>query len=286
MASLAAVLFLLATAVEPGDSGDAGLADALAAGDAHYARRAEGASAGVAAPGEVDAAIVEYRRALAIDALSLEARLRLLRAYFFRGGFCGAQGPAQVAILDEAKALAEETVRQLDRRTGRDRGRVASRAGELVPSAAAVYLWAAVSWGQWAVAHAASAAWQRAPGRIRDLAQAAATLDPASEQAGAHVVLGRLHAEAPRVPFLTMWVDRRAGIRHLRTALALSPDSPQILYFLAQALLRLDPDQTAEAVALLRRCAAQPPRPEYPVEDEHYAWLARTRLNDLAAARR
>jgi tetratricopeptide (TPR) repeat protein len=283
MASLAAVLILLATSVEPAG---AGLAEVIAAGDAHYARRAEGASAGVAAPGEIDAAIVEYRRALAIDAFSLEARLRLLRAYFFRGGFCGAQGPAQVAIFDEAKALAEETVRQLDRRTGRDRGRVASRAGELVPSAAAVYLWAAVSWGQWAVAHAASAAWQRAPGRIRDLAQAAATLDPASEQAGAHVVLGRLHAEAPRIPFLTMWVDRRAGVEHLRTALGLSPDSPQIQYFLAQTLLRLDPDRTAEAVALLRRCASQVPRREFPVEDEHYARLAHGRLNDLAGARR
>jgi tetratricopeptide (TPR) repeat protein len=177
-------------------------------------------------------------------------------------------------------------VRLLDEQTGRSKGRIATGVGTSLPSAAPVYLWAAVSWGQWTVAHAASAAWQRAPGRIRDLAQAALTLDPAAEQAGAHVILGRLHAEAPRVPFLTMWVDRRKGIEHLRAALALSPESPQIQYFLADTLLRLDPSKAAEATELLRRCAALRPRPEYPVEDEHYAWEARARLTELAGARR
>ncbi len=265
--------------------GSAPFAEALASGDVHYARRASGAHAGVALPQEVDQAIADYRRALNLDPSSLEVRLRLLRAYFFRGGFCGTEGREQIAIFDQAKALAEETVRLLDGQTGRSKSRISAQAGREVPSAAAVYLWAAVSWGQWTVAHAASAAWQRAPARIRDLAQAGVTLDPAAEQAGGHVILGRLHAEAPRVPFLTMWVDRRKGLEHLRAAYALSPDSPQIQYFLADTLLRLDPARKPEAVALLTRCASQPPRPDYPVEDEHYAWQARARLADLAAGR-
>jgi len=272
---------LLALALDPTTA-----AQAIAAGDAHYARRAEGASAGVARPQEVDTAIFEYRRALTIDPNAFDARLRLLRAYFFRGGFCGTEGREQVAIFNEAKAVAEETVRLLDAQTGRSKGRVAAQAGEAVPSAAAVYLWAAVSWGQWTVAHAASAAWQRAPARIRDLSQAALTLDPAAEQAGAHVILGRLHTEAPRVPFLTMWVDRRKGLDHLRQALSLSPDSPQIQFFLAEALLKFDPSRTDEALGLMRRCSTLHPRPECPVEDEHYARQARERLADIAAARR
>src|SRR5512143_2692065 len=265
---------------------NAPFAQALASGDAHYARRASGAHAGVALPQEVDQAIADYNRALNIDPASLDARLRLLRAYFFRGGFCGTEGREQIAIFDQAKALAEETVRLLDSQTGRSKSRIAVQAGRSVPSAAAVYLWAAVSWGQWTVAHAATAAWQRAPARIRDLAQVAVTLDPSVEQAGGHVILGRLHAEAPRVPFLTMWVDRRKGLEHLRTAYSLSPGSPQIQYFLADVLLKLDPSRTDEAVALLQRCATQTPRPEYPVEDEHYAWQARDRLAAIAAARR
>jgi tetratricopeptide (TPR) repeat protein len=272
---------VLAASLEPSTA-----AQAVAAGDYHYARRAEGARAGVALTQEIDTAIFDYRRAVTIDPSSLEARLRLLRAYFFRGGFCGTEGREQVAIFDDAKAVAEETVRLLDDQTGRTKSRISAGAGTAVPSAAAVYLWAAVSWGQWTVAHAASAAWQRAPGRIRDLAQVAVALDASAEQAGGHVILGRLHTEAPRVPFLTMWVDRRKGLEHLRTAYALSPGSPQIQYFLADALLKLDPSRADEAVALLKRCATQAARPEYPVEDEHYAWQARARLTELAAARR
>jgi hypothetical protein len=279
MLSLAATLLIVSATPEPVSA-----AQALAAGDYHYARRAEGARAGVALPKEIDDAIFDYHRAMMLEPSSLEPRLRLLRAYFFRGGFCGTEGRAQVAIFDDAKAVAEETVHLLDEQTGRSKGHVG---GQQAPAtAAAVYLWAAVSWGQWTVAHAATAAWQRAPSRIRDLAQVAVTLDPSAEQAGGHVILGRLHAEAPRVPFLTMWVDRRKGLEHLRTAYALSPDSPQIQYFLADALLKLDPSRADEAERLLTRCASQAPRPEYPVEDAHYAWEARDRLAAIAAARR
>ncbi len=274
-------LAVLVLAVSVDASGAAG---AIAAGDAHFARRAEGAKTGVARPQETDAAISDYRRAIALDGSSLDARLKLLRAYFFRGGFCGASSAEQIDIFTAAKDVAEDTVQLLDTRTGRSRSHVDSRAGA-VPVAAAVYLWAAVSWGQWAVSHPARGAWQHAPTRIRDLAEAAIAIDPRADQAGGHLVLGRLHTEAPRVPFLTHWVDRAAGLQHLRTALSLSPDSPQIMFFLAEALLRLEPSSAQEARGLLVRCASVKPRPEYPVEDEHYAWQARDRLADLAAAR-
>ncbi|HVO11682.1 MAG TPA: hypothetical protein VMX54_13145 [Vicinamibacteria bacterium] len=279
VSSLAALMFAVsvdAAAVEA----------AVASGDAHFAHRAEGAAAGVARPAQTDAAIADYRRAIGLDPTSLDARLKLLRAYFFRGGFCGASPADSIDIFTAAKDVAEDTVKLLDSQTGRSKSHIDSRTAGAVPVAAEVYLWAAVSWGQWAVSHPARGAWQHAPARIRDLAEAAVAIDPAAEQAGGHVVLGRLHTEAPRVPFLTHWVDRTAGIRHLRTALSLSPDSPQIMYFLAAALLRLDPASAQEARALLVRCATVKPRPDYPVEDAHYAWQARDLLADLAASSR
>ena len=108
-------------------------AEAIAAGDAHYARRAEGARGGVAQPFHAEGAIVEYRRALALDPQSLDARLRLMRAYFFRTGFCGEMDPAEKRkLLDEAKAVAEETVRQLEAGLKRGKGRLeagAARSG-------------------------------------------------------------------------------------------------------------------------------------------------------------
>ena len=65
------------------------LAEALAEGDAQWARRAEGAQGPVAEPGPIDRALPVYRRALALAPDSTEARWRLMRALFFRGAFCG-----------------------------------------------------------------------------------------------------------------------------------------------------------------------------------------------------
>jgi tetratricopeptide (TPR) repeat protein len=265
----------MATVVSP-------LVAALTRGDEHYARRADGAHGPVADPVHIEAAIAEYRRALALDSNSFEARLRLLRAFFFRTGFCGPLEPrAEVALYDEAKKIAEETVALLDAETGRRKARVDAVAARAVEPAAEVYLWAAVSWGQWAVYHRVSAAWQGAPKRIRDLGQAVLTIDPGAAQAGAYIILGRLHCEAPRIPMLTLWVSRQKGLAFLRQGLARAPDNQALVFFLADALLTWEPSRRDEARALLLRCSTAQPRPAFLVEDAHYAQEARERLAAL-----
>jgi tetratricopeptide (TPR) repeat protein len=283
---LAALLAILPGA--PGDAGAAGAeppaaaAEALAAGDAHYARRAEGARGGTAQPLHIDGAIAEYRRALALDPRFFEARLALMRAFFFRTGFCGPMDVGDaIRTFDEAKKLAEETVALLDADTGRRRARVQVEAARALAPAAEAYVWAAVSWGQWAVFHHLAAAWQGAPKRIRDLAETVLLIDPATAQAGAYVILGRLHCEAPRIPMLTGWISREKGIAYLRQGLARAPDNPALVYFLADALLTWEPARRAEARALLERGAASTPRPDFLVEDAHYAEEARERLAGL-----
>jgi tetratricopeptide (TPR) repeat protein len=276
---LSMALALIAVAPSPDP---AAFSEALAAGDAHYARRAEGAQGGTALPFHVEGAIVQYRRALSLDPRSYDARLRLLRAYFFRGGFCGEMDPDEKKkLFDEAKAVAEETVRLLDVDLDRRKGHVRVDAARALAPAAEAYLWAAISWGQWAVFHKLNAAFTGAPARIRDLAEAVIAIDPATEQAAGYLILGRLHAEAPRVPFVTMWISRDKGLASLRKGLEVAPDAPQLLYFLGDALLRLDPSKQPEARSLLERCASLQPRPEYPVEDAHYAEKARARLAEL-----
>jgi tetratricopeptide (TPR) repeat protein len=260
----------------------AALAEVVAAGDAHYARRGESARGGTALPFHIDAAIAEYRRALALDPRLLEARLRLMRAFFFRTGFCGPmEAGDEIRMYDEAKKLAEETVALLDADTGRRKARVQVEAARAVVPAAETYLWAAVSWGQWAVYHRLAAAWQGAPKRIRDLAETVLLIDPATAQAGAYVLLGRLHCEAPRIPMLTLWISREKGVAYLRQGLARAPDNPALVYFLADALLTWDPSRREEARGLLQRCVASKPRPDYLVEDAHYAEEAVERLAAL-----
>jgi hypothetical protein len=51
--------------------------------------------------------------------------------------------------------------------------------------------------------------------------------------------------------------------------------------FLAEAILDHAPSRKEEARRLLESCAAAVPRPEYLVEDAHYAELARRRLAEL-----
>jgi len=279
MTILSGVLALAALAAPPEP---VAFAEALAAGDAHYARRAEGAQGGTALPFHAEGAIVEYRRALSLDPGSYDARLRLLRAYFFRGGFCSEMDPDEKKrLFDEAKEVAEETVRRLDTEVKRKKGRVQVDEVSSTAPVARAYAWAAISWGQWAVFHKLNAVFSGAPGRIRDLAEAVIAIDPATEQAAGYLILGRLHAETPRIPFATRWVSRDKGLASLRKGLEVAPDTPQILYFLGDALLRLQDSKKDEARALLERCAALPPRPEYLVEDAHYAEKARARLADL-----
>jgi tetratricopeptide (TPR) repeat protein len=255
------------------------LAEALAAGDAHYARRGEGATELGATPFDIDGAIAEYRRALSIDPDSIDARLRLMRAYFFRGGFCGEMPDAEKqALFDEAKRVAEETVARLDKVLQRRKGRVRLDGQADADAAAEAYVWAGVSWGQWAVFHRVAAAWQGAPGRIRDLAQAVLSIDPQTEQAAAYILLGRLHTEAPRLPLVTGWISRAKGLAYLREGRRLAPQNQALTYFLGSALLELEPAASAEARALLEACATRAPRPDFVAEDLHYARLSRERL--------
>jgi hypothetical protein len=221
---------------------------------------------------------------VALDPRLLEARVGLLRALYFRGGFCDTPPAEQVRIFEEAKRLAEETVARLEKDLGSPRGAARIQALKGVPAAPAIYFWAAVSWGQWSVDHKVAAAWQGAAVRIRDLAQTVVDLDPAMDQGSAYLILGRLHAECPKIPMLTPWISRQKALSNLRQALALGPVNTPNLYFLADAILTFESAHEDEARRLLDQCATAAPRAEYAVEDAHYADMARQRLAGLGVA--
>jgi hypothetical protein len=145
-----------------------------------------------------------------------------------------------------------------------------------------MHFWAAVAWGEWALVRGKlTAARQGAGGRIRDLAQTVVDLDPAFEQGGGYRILGRLHDQSPRIPFVTGWVSHEKSVVYLRQALALGPQNTVNQVFLAEAILEHDRAHRDEARALLQRCASAPPRPEFLVEDAHYAELSRRLLAQM-----
>ncbi|HUG54537.1 MAG TPA: hypothetical protein VMR21_13100 [Vicinamibacteria bacterium] len=256
-----------------------GEASALAEGDAHYARRAEGARGAVADPLQVDRAISSYRQALAAAPGDLFALARLLRALHFRGAFCGADREEQKRIFDEGRRLGQAAV---DRLEAGVKGRPAEErlaALQKVPGAADAFYWTAASWGQWALARGTFAAARAGvAGRVRDLAQTVVDLDPRLEEGGGYRVLGRLHDQSPRIPLITGWVSKRKAVEYLRQSYALGPINPVTWFFLAEAILDHDPQHAAEGRALLRKCVETPPRPDYFVESLDYAQRARARL--------
>lgn len=255
---------------------------ALAQGDEEYTRRAEGALGATALPGPVDAAIASYGRALRLRRDSCLARSKLLRALFFRASFCGSGPEERKGRFEEARLIADEGVSRLEQAVSgrKDAARIAAL--REIPDAGEALYWAAVAWGEWALGRSRLAAARAgAAGRIRDLAQSVIDLDPKLEEGGGYRILGRLHDQSPKIPFVTGFVSRAEALALLRRAHAVHPGNVVNQFFLAEAILRHEPGSRAEARALLTRCATAEPRAEYLVEDAHYAALARDLLPSL-----
>jgi hypothetical protein len=110
----------------------------------------------------------------------------------------------------------------------------------------------------------------------------AALLEPDYDEGGPLRLLGSLHAQLPKVPFLTGWVDRDEALPLVNRAFEMFPDNPGNQLLLATTLLELEPDREGEAVALLESVASLEPRPSMLVEDLAMQRQARERLDRIA----
>ena len=104
-------------------------------------------------------------------------------------------------------------------------------------------------------------------------------LDERFEGGAGHRVLGRLHSEAPKVPFFTGWVDHDKAIAELDKALAIAPAELSNRYYLADALLAASARRRRRA--RWRCCARWPPPSRVPTSVR-----SRTRRSSAEAARR
>ncbi len=260
-------------------------AEAIARGDAAWSRRAEGHQGAQAVPGPIGEAIAAYEQALKQQPERLEIYWKLLRAQHFKGQFVVRTREEKQGVFGHGREVAEAGLDRLARKAGgRERldamaPAAAAKALAAVPEAVALHLWAGIHWGLWGDNFGRLAAARQGVGdRIRRYSEVVIALDERYEDAGGHRLLGRLHTLAPKVPFLTGWVDRGKAVAELRRAEALSPDYPLNAVFLAEALLRYEPDKAAEARQLLRREVQRPPLADRVVEDEDAIAQARQLL--------
>ncbi|MBW3566249.1 MAG: hypothetical protein KY459_16195 [Acidobacteria bacterium] len=244
-------------------------------GDAHWAKRAEGASGAKAAATRVELAIAEYRQALNEDENDFEARWKLLRAMRFKGAYVADSTAAKKTIFDDAKEIGSEGVEILEsmlkskgvRNPEKASETDVARAARAIPGAGELYYWDAVTWGEWALVYGKLAAVrQGAADRIRRESTIAMKIDPAMEGGGPARVLGRLHNQTPRIPFLTGWASDEEAIGFLKSSLELNPGDKLTQVFLAEAMVAADPGWEPEARKILDEVLSTPLDPEFLVE--------------------
>jgi hypothetical protein len=242
-------------------------------GDRFYAARAEGASGAVARSQPIDAAIGAYQRAIGSAPNDLEAHWKLLRALRFKGAHVVQTDQQKRAIYGEAREAGARALQVLERQLMARGIKNPSKASEAavanvaksIPGAGEIYLWNAVNWGEWALAYGKmAAARQGAADRIRRDATIAHLINPRMEGGAPSRVLGRLHHQTPRIPFLTGWADDREAVKFLEESLRIDPSNKLTMVFLAEAIEKRAP---ARGRQLLQRVIQEPPNPDYLIED-------------------
>ena len=240
-----------------------GLQAQLADGDRHWAARANGAA-------EVDAAIAAYQKAVAAAPNEVVAHARLLRAYRFRGAYIAKTADEKKKIYGVAKTAGANALKVLAARgiTAKMTEKQAADAAKAIPGAAEVFLWDSINWGEWALAYGKlAAAREGAADRIRREATIASLADPRLEGGAAFRVLGRLHDQTPRIPFITGWASSKEAVRFLNEAMKIDPTSKVTIVFLAEAMVANDSKTKPQAVQMLKTAIAAPNNPEFPTEE-------------------
>jgi tetratricopeptide (TPR) repeat protein len=265
------------------------LSDEVALGDSAWDRRAEGEQEGRPLPEAVLGAVRSYERALATRPESLEARWKLLRALHFAGDFVPQSQAKKLEIFERARSASEQGLEGLsDRISPRKKLEeleietligLLEATGTSRQAVARLYFWSAINWGAWSrEAGLLSAVRKGVANRLHRYTLIAIALEPGYDEGGAFRLLGRLHAELPRVPFLSGWVEQKEALPLLERAYALAPDNPGNRLLLGLTLLDLAPERRAEALELLQQVGQLVPRPSMRIEDISMREEARKRL--------
>lgn len=243
----------------------------VAEGDRHFANRADGAQGARARSEPIDAAIAAYQRAVTANANDLEAHWKLLRAIRYKGAYVASNVEQKKQIYATAKAAGQKALAVAHRRLGvtaKTPEKQVAVAARSVPGAAEVFLWDAINWGEWALAYGKmAAARQGAADQIRRGATIAYLADPNLEDGAPSRVLGRLHDQTPRIPFVTGWASSKEALRFLGESQKIAPANKLTLVFLAEAMVSNDAAKKPQAVQMLRNVVSAPNDPGYPVED-------------------
>lgn len=247
----------------------------VAEGDRTYARRQDGRVGAKATAGPINQAIAAYEEA-ARDPDFVEARWKLVRALYFKGAYTGLDEDSRKAVFQKARRVSEEAIGILQKSLEKKGIKGFLEFGPQVlaghfrdrSDAAPTFFWAAVAWGEWALSEGKlEAARTGATEKIRDYSLTVIGMDPVFEEGGGYRILGRLHDQAPWIPFVTGWVSRDEALKALRLAMQQSSRNFANRHFLAEALYRGDAKEKTDAIALEEALVADAPSPQHLIEE-------------------
>ena len=261
----AACLLLLAAGVALPSRANPG----SAAGDRAWEERGRDFDGERASPARIEEAVAAYRAQVRADPRSIEAHWKLLRALHFLVEFTNAEPEKKDRALEEALALTE-----------RFRGAPVRADSE---SEARWAFWSAIVWGAKAQrAGILNVIREGVITRIYEYAQRAAALDPSVDRGGPLRLLSRLHADVPRIPFVSGWVDRQQALALAERSYAIDAGHPGNRVVLALALLARAPERRAEARSLLEGVAERGLDPRALAEGHAIREQARRELAAMA----
>ena len=261
--------FLLALAFVPAAFGQ------LTDGDQAYRDRADGIQAGKPRSTNIDAAIAAFQRAVTQSPNDLEPRWKLLRALRYKGAYVAVTKQEKRKVFEQARMIGRESVDLVDRMLAakgvgaiaRTAEKKVAEAARQIPHAGELLYWDAVSWGEWAQVYGKLAAVKEGVAdRIRRQSTIVMMIDPKIEAGGGARVLGRLHNQTPRVPFLTGWASGTEAVKYLSQSLAQDPTNKVTKVFLAEAMVAAEKSSKVKAVQMLREVISEPNDPSYAAE--------------------
>lgn len=247
----------------------------VADGDRLWLTRSEGHQGAKARATIIDSAIAAYQRAVSQNPNDLEARWKLLRAIRFKGQHVASGKDEKKKVYGEATKAGESALEVLDRMLSAKGLKSVTKASEkqiadaarTVPHAGSVLYWDAVAWGEWALVYGKMAAVKEGVAdRIKRETTIVMMMDPKIEQGGGARVLGRLHNQTPRVPFITGWASDKEAVKFLNQSLAEDPENKVTRVFLAEAMYANDRDTKPQAIEMLRQVINTRNDPDYVVE--------------------
>lgn len=254
---------------------------------AYVLRGAENDGQGRAEPRRIQNAIDAYEQALAENPEDLEARWKAMAALYFAGDFAASDEKAAHVFFERGRSLGEEGMSLLRQRlrlrrdlSGMDAAEIRSKVpADLSSDVGHLYFWAAINWGAWAREEGfLQIVTQGVARRLRDYARVSLTIDPSIYRGGNQRLLAHMHANLPRVPFVSGWVDRKKAVEFAEQAVAVQPEDLGNRAILGLVMLEVAPGRRTEALAILRDVSAATPRDELLVEDQATQVMVRERL--------